>query len=77
MLVLKNPHAASDKSTHGGGGREGGPMRSLGTDHVISGPMKCLKKTASDGADRQNHGHGDSMTELAQWGRFSENMGYR
>ena len=32
------------------GGREGGPMRGLGTDHVNSGPMRGLtKKTASDG----------------------------
>ena len=52
-------------------------MRGLGTDHVISGPMRGLKKTASNGADKQTHrhtdGHGDSMTELALWGRFSEN----
>ena len=35
------------------------------------------KKTAPDGADRQTNKqtdeHGDSMTESAQWGRFSEN----
>ena len=24
---------------------------------------------------RQTHGHGDSMTESAQWGQFSENLG--
>ena len=24
--------------------------------------------------DRQTHGHGDSMTESAQWGRFSEKL---
>ena len=48
-----------------------------GTDHVISGPMRGLKKTASDGANRQTNtqtdGHSDSMTETAQWGQFSEN----
>ena len=26
--------------------------------------------------DRQTDGHGDSMTELAQWGRFSENKSH-
>ena len=26
------------------GGREGGPMRGLGTDHVISGQMRGLEK---------------------------------
>ena len=35
-----------------------------------------MKKTAPDGADRQTHrqthGHGNSMTESPQWGRFSE-----
>ena len=45
-----------------------------GTDHVISGPMRGLKKTASDGADKHTPGHCDSMTESAQWGRFSENQ---
>ena len=48
-----------------------------GTNHVISGPMGGCKKTASDGANthtkKQTHGHRNSMTELAQWGRFSEN----
>ena len=46
-------------------------MRGLGTDHVISGPMRRLgKKTASNGADRQTDrqtdGHGDFMTESSQ-----------
>ena len=48
-----------------------------GNDHVTSEPMRGLKKTAPDGADRQKdtqtHGHGNSITELAQWGRFNEN----
>ena len=61
-----------------GKGGEGRPMKGLGTDHVISGPMRGLEKTASDGADkhtnRQTHGHCNFMTELAQWGRFSENI---
>ena len=26
--------------------------------------------------DKQTDGHGDSMTELAQWGRFSENYDF-
>ena len=51
-------------------------MRGLGTDHGISGPMRGLKKTASNGAnkqtDRTTDGHGDSMTESTQCGRFSE-----
>ena len=51
-------------------------MKGLGTDHVISGPMRGLKKTVSDGANkqtnRQTDGHRNSMTESAQWGRFSE-----
>ena len=43
--------------------------------------MRGLKKTASNGADaqtdRQTHGHGDSMTNSAQWGRVGENaVGY-
>ena len=45
-----------------------------GTDHVISGPMRGLQKTASDGAERQTNtqtgGHCNSVTELAQWGRL-------
>ena len=38
--------------------------------------MRGLTKNTSDGADRQTDkdtdGHGDSMTESAQRGRFSE-----
>ena len=34
---------------------------------------KRPKKTAHNGAHRQTDGHGDSMTESAQLGRFSEN----
>ena len=45
------------------GGREGGPMRGLGT--------------ASDGANKhtntQTDGHHDYMTDPDQWGRVSEN----
>ena len=48
-----------------------------GSDHVTSGQMKSLKKPAPDGTEPQNHtetdGHGDSMNESVQWGRFSEN----
>ena len=47
-----------------------------GTDQVISGPMRRLKKTASDGANKhinkQTNKHLDSMSESAQWGQFSE-----
>ena len=35
--------------------------------------MRGLEKTAPDGADRHLHGHGDSMTNSAQWGRVGEN----
>ena len=46
------------------------------------GQWEASKKTSPDGADRQTdkqthrqtHGHGDSMTESAQCGRFSENL---
>ena len=34
--------------------------------------MRGLKKTAPDGADRHTDGHGDSMTNSAQWGRVGE-----
>ena len=30
------------------------------------------EKTAPDGADTHSHGHGDSMTNSAQWGRVGE-----
>ena len=32
-----------------------------GTDHVISGPMRGLKKTASDGANKQTDTHTDRL----------------
>ena len=38
------------------GWREGGPMRGLGTDHMISGTMRGLKKTALNGANGRTHG---------------------
>ena len=57
-------------------GSEGGLIRSLGTDHVISGPKRDLTKTAFDGANRQTNRqtdrHGDSMNESAQWCQFSK-----
>ena len=37
-------------------------MRGLGTDHVISGPMRGLKKTAFDGTDRQTDRQKDIAT---------------
>ena len=44
-------------------------MRGLGNDHVISGPMRGLKKL---NLMAQTDGHGDSMTDPAQRGPFSE-----
>ena len=38
--------------------------------------MRGLKRTAYNGANRHTDVHGDSMTELAEWGRFSENPTY-
>ena len=51
-------------------------MRSLRTDHVISGPIRRLKKGIrwQKQTYRQTDGHGDSMAESAQWGRFSKNI---
>ena len=54
------------------GGGEGGTNETPGTDHVTSMPMRGLKN-APDGTEPHTHGHHDSMTESAQWGRFSEN----
>ena len=58
--------------------REGRNDEWPGTDHVTSGPMRGLEKSAPDGAEPQNHrttdGYGGSMTESAQWGRISENL---
>ena len=55
-------------------GKEGGgPIRGLQTDHVISMPIRGVEKTSSDGANKQtDRGHGNFMTESAQWGRFRE-----
>ena len=38
--------------------------------------MRGLEKKLDPMAqtDKQTNGHGDSMTESAQWGQFSENM---
>ena len=51
-------------------------MGGLGTDNVISRPMRDVKKTAPNGAnrqtDKQTDGHGNSLTKSTQWGRFSE-----
>ena len=50
-------------------------MKGQEIDHVISGPMRGLKKTGSDGGairqtdkqtERQTSGHCDSMTDPAQ-----------
>ena len=53
-----------------GGGTNERPV----TDHVTSGPMRGLKKLhPMTKSSRHTDGHGDSMTELAQWGQFNEN----
>ena len=44
-----------------------------GTDHVFTGPMRSLKKTAPDGTHKHTDGHGDSMTNSAQRDRVGEN----
>ena len=36
--------------------------------------MRGLKKTAPDGANRQTHGYGDSMTNFDQRGQVGENL---
>ena len=56
-------------------------MRGQETDHLISGPMRGLKKLqpmaqTNRQTEKQTGGHRDSMTESAQWGRFSENKGF-
>ena len=48
----------------------GGSNEGPGTDYVISGSIRGLKKTAPDGANTQTdgqviHRHGDSIAELA------------
>ena len=44
------------------------------SDHMTLGPMRGLKKTAPVGSNTQTDGHGNFMTESAQWGPFSENI---
>ena len=47
-----------------------------GSDHVTSGSIRGLKKNCTiwrKHPDRHSDGYGNSMTESAQWGRFSEN----
>ena len=53
-------------------GKEGWPMR--GRDLVMwsEGQWDASKKNALDGADISTDGHGDSMTNSAQWGRVGE-----
>ena len=48
-----------------GGGEQGRTNERPGTDHVISGPMGGVEKTAPDGANTQTHRHLD-MTESTQ-----------
>ena len=58
-----------------GGVGLGGTYKRPGTDYVTSGPMRGLEKKLDPMArtHKQTDGHGASMTELAQSGRFSEN----
>ena len=52
-------------------------MRGLGTDHVISGPIRGLEKNCIPWrreTNKQTSGHCDSMTDPAQWGRVSEKI---
>ena len=53
----------------------GGENEMHGTNHVTSGPMRGLKKCTRwhKQTHRNTFGHGDSMTESAQLGQFSEN----
>ena len=79
MPTIKNPSSFFRRSKHllllcvffWGGGR-GGTNETPGTDHVIWGPMRGLEKNCTQ-RRTPTDGHGDSMTEMAQWGRFSEN----
>ena len=58
-MVLVGPLQIGAKDfTVGGGLTNERP----GTDHVISGPMRGLKKTASDGADTQTNTQTDNAT---------------
>ena len=55
--------------------RGGGANERPRTDHVTSGPMRALKKLHPMSQNHtQTDGHGDSMTESAQGGQFSENI---
>ena len=59
----------------GRGVEEGLTNERSGTDHEISGPMSGLGKNCirwRRHPDEQTSRHHDSLTELAQWGRFSE-----
>ena len=54
----------------------GGTNERPGTDHVTSGPMRGLEKNCTRWrrhTNTQTHRNGDSMTNLAQWGRVGEN----
>ena len=45
----KFPKFPNEGGRREGGRRDGGAMKGLGTDHVSSGPLRGLEKTASDG----------------------------
>ena len=58
---------------------QGGKIMFLGkVPHYLGGgegSMRSLKKKHPMAhTEPHNHGHGNSMTESAQWGRFSENL---
>ena len=88
MQFFSRPHWPSDHMTRSrpligqpsfptiwwwwGEGR-GWPIRGLELIMWSQGKWGASKKTASNGANRQTDRHRDSMTESAQWGRFSKN----
>ena len=71
QLVTKLKNSNCDRLAGTGGGREGGRTNERPeTDHVTSGPLRGLKHCTQwrNQTDRLPDGHGDSMTESAQWG---------
>ena len=59
-----------------GGRGGGGTNKRPGTDHVISGQIRGLEENCTNGAEPQTDGLGNSLTETAQLGQFSEDPTY-
>ena len=74
-LSLVNPPPWPLPPPGGQGGGGGGLTNERpGSGHMWpEGQWEASKKTALDGANRHTDGHGDSMTNSAQWGRVGEN----